>query len=251
MHAKPKPINTFISRKLAVVLSVSTLIVFGGCSGVLNEATIKAPRFYPDGKRVILTYCNHTSPCTLATFDLGRKSLVLHNQDKIDPNDSFTSDAAFSRDGKQMAYIIGKENSDVTQIAIQNIDGSMRQKITTSPGHKRTPSFSPDGKRIIFLAGFSFGKTHRKRVAGFDVFEIDLETGQQKQITNYNMYSASAPYFLPNGKDFIFYAIASRNWDSAGDNNIFILSNQSNQKIEKDKLKPILINGDYSGSPTI
>jgi len=71
------------------------------------------------------------------------------------------------------------------------------------------PTFSPDGRKIIFLRS---GVLRERSMGGemvshWDVYEVELATGKERQLTDYRFYAISRPYYLPNDKGIIFSAV--------------------------------------------
>ncbi len=74
-----------------------------------------------------------------------------------------------------------------------------------------SPPFSPDGKLILFKRSavkrqkpeYSYDQMPPSR---WDIYEIEVETGKERRLTNYEFYRISQPFYLPDGKRFIFSA---------------------------------------------
>lgn len=56
-----------------------------------------------------------------------------------------------SPDGESIAFV--STRGDVSQVFVANADGSEVRQVTTDPAPKSNPSWSPDGRRIVFSAG--------------------------------------------------------------------------------------------------
>jgi Tol biopolymer transport system component len=51
----------------------------------------------------------------------------------------------------RLAFRVGSAGTaDVLQIAVMNADGSGRSVVTAGDGHSSQPSWSPDGRQIVF-----------------------------------------------------------------------------------------------------
>ena len=101
-----------------------------------------------------------------------------------------------SPDGKKIAF---RSYSSVTKgrsdLWIMKSDGSERRRLIAN---KRVgfPSWSPDGKEIIFSASYNEDKS------GF--WKINLVTGQKKQLTSEEYYLFPRLAWTPDGKKIIF-----------------------------------------------
>jgi Tol biopolymer transport system component len=199
---------------------------------------------------------------------------VLHNATKNAIHDS----PSYSRDGKLIAFVAGQDNH--RNIFVMNADGSNVRQLThdynESPKEvgkdvvsmrlNDWPSFSPDGKRVIFVRS---GVKRQKPKhfldpllpSRWDIYEIEIETGKERRLTKYEFFQISRPFYLPDGKRFIFSAemrinapdsesginrkARDRYEDKYDFNAIFIMDGVNNE------LKPILKNGRHSDEPQI
>lgn len=218
----------------------------------------------PDNQKLLFQY---GSPfwSKLGTYDIstGRINLIhvpLENKINYTPY--------FSPDGKEIVFSGARERDYGENIYIMNSDGSGLRQITNNPKGKSnniqyasSPSFSPDGKRIIFL------RSHRERKRAYplggemysdwDIYELDIETAVERRLTNYNFYETSWPYYMADGKRFIFSGEGPYNPTGKGPkdfkeyeeqyqkNSIFIMDGKNNE------LKPAVVNGSHSYRPHV
>jgi Tol biopolymer transport system component len=197
---------------------------------------------------------------------------VLNKSTKNAINDS----PAFSRDGKLITFVAGQDNH--RNIFVMNADGSNVRQLTHDYNENpkevgkdiftirlnESPSFSPDGKRIIFKRS-AVKRLKAKNIydpmlpSRWDIYEIEIETARERRLTNYEFYLISQPFYHPDGKRFIFSAnllinassmesgidrkARDRYWDKYKENTIFIMDGKSNT------LQPVLKNGPHSDEP--
>ncbi|MBI3586001.1 MAG: S9 family peptidase [Ignavibacteriales bacterium] len=133
---------------------------------------------------------------------------------------------AFSKDGKWLAFSAGKEDErQIWTIAVAGIDKDKPVQFTK---HK-TPitwwQFSPDSKKIYFLAPDSVDKANKQRKEKkFDVrvrnedsplvhlWSIDLETKKETRHTSSSDYSVSDVKISDNSKWIGFHGISSNRY---------------------------------------
>lgn len=109
-----------------------------------NEFRSKAIRnavSSPDGKWLVFNAAGH----------LYRKTLPDGQPERLtNTSGELEFEPAFSADGKSVAYI--SWNDETTgSIRIYDVNSNTTRAITNEKGIYRTPSFSPDGKTIVFL----------------------------------------------------------------------------------------------------
>ena len=218
----------------------------------------------PDNKTLLFQY---GSPywSKIATYNITSGNVHVFD---TDGKNKMNYAPYFSRDGEKIVFIGTSERGYAENIYILNADGRGFRQITKnaeikSEGiiHASAPSFSPDGKRIIFL------RSHRTRERAYplrgemycdwDVYEVDIATGAERRLTNYNFYEASWPYYMADGKRFIFTGEGPYNPKGKGPkdfreygdkyqrNFIFIMDGRKND------LKPAFVNGSHSFRPSV
>src|SRR5690606_25146869 len=93
----------------------------------------------PDGRTLVFH----------AVGSLWQKSLPNGKPQRISATDAFDYAPAFSRDGRQLAFV---RYSDAAQSAIivRDLQSGTEKTVTTKPGFFFTPAFSPDGRAIVY-----------------------------------------------------------------------------------------------------
>ena len=186
-------------------------------------------------------------------------------------NRQYAGGPLYSWDGKTIVFTcIEGDNSN---ICVMDADGGNFQQLThdysdgstidTYTGKAKIlkfntgPSFSPDGKRIIFMrAGIkrerSFGRG--EMLSKWDIYEMELETRKIRRLTDHQFYDISRPYYMPDGQRFIFWAMSpgtfsveelKRYQNKYQDNWIFIMDGE-----QKD-LKPAIVHGSWTSQPSV
>ena len=124
--------------------------------------------------------------------------------------------AVFSRDGKKIAWRDGhpitpetKEKysallkEDLTspmkmELFVANADGTNVKQITNFGCASFAPTFTPDGKKILFSSN-----KHNCDGRKFELFLINIDGTGLEQVTNYGGFT-SFPEFSPDGKKLVF-----------------------------------------------
>lgn len=88
----------------------------------------------------------------------------------------------------------GKRGIPMTIYTIQH-DGTGLKQITTDPGTNWAPHPSPDGKHFVYVRVVGQGN--------YEVFLMNIETGQKTQVTNHPKFDGY-PAFSPDGKTISF-----------------------------------------------
>ena len=100
------------------------------------------------------------------------------------------------------------------ELWVMNADGSGQRQITQLGGANFGPSWTPDGKRIIFSSNY-----RQPRSGNFDLFLIGLDGTGLEQVTTHDTFDGF-PMFSPDGKRIIW--ASNRHDAKPGDTNLFI-----------------------------
>jgi len=279
-----------MGKKTKITICTAIIALFFGAMNYMihNSGTKEASRkqesytigdlsFYND--RILYVNCwgglHITDYCRLVSYDpFTKESRIIH------ATNGFQGSPIYSWDGKKIAYANVELKRDASNICVMDADGSNQQQLThdynddakttdTPTGKARRvvynakPSFSRDGKRIIFARA----SMKRQRIRGYgemytawDIFEIDLGTKAIKQLTNYRFYEISRPFYLSDDKRFIFSGTdpampglwAIKEMDLREDykrryqdNTIFIMDGRNNE------LKPAFTYGRWTSQPSV
>lgn len=146
-----------------------------------------APRFSPDGQKVVLSLLQDNGSANLYTMDLRSRSVTrLTNSTAIDTS------ASYSPDGSQIAF--ESDRGGKQQIYVMSAGGSEPNRVSFGDGSYSTPVWSPRGDYIAFTkqsgGQFSIG-----------VMKPD-GSGERILTTGYLM---EGPTWAPNGRVLAFY----------------------------------------------
>jgi Tol biopolymer transport system component len=98
-----------------------------------------------------------------------------------------------SPDGKWLAFNSTEQEEN---LFVMNADGSGMRQITSSHLN-RGPRWSSDGKRIAFFS---------ERSGNWEIWIIDIDTGELRQITNLGGQNVAWPVWSPDGK-YLAYTV--------------------------------------------
>ena len=84
------------------------------------------------------------------------------------------------------------------ELWVANADGSKARQITQFGCASFAPTFTPDGKKILFSSN-----KHKCDSRDFELYLINVDGTGLEQVTNYGGFT-SFPEFSPNGKTLVF-----------------------------------------------
>jgi len=180
----------------------------------------------PDGKRIVFT--------SLKDGDLEIYTMNADGTDvrRLTNTPGYDGGAWWSPDGKQIVYranhptdsaelkayrdLLGQRlvRPSRVELFIMNADGSNQRQITKLGGANFGPSWTPDGKRIVFSSNYK-----NPRGGNFDLYLVDADGGNLEQLTFDEAFDGF-PMFSPDGKKIVW--ASNRNADKPGDTNLFI-----------------------------
>ena len=88
------------------------------------------------------------------------------------------------------------------EIYVMEVDGNNQRRLTNNPNFDISPSWSPDGKRIVFMSNRD-GHVHIHGGPTFEIYVMDADGGNQQNLTN-NPHDDSSPSWSPDGKRIAF-----------------------------------------------
>jgi len=100
------------------------------------------------------------------------------------------------------------------ELWVMNADGTGQRQITNLGGANFGPSWTPDGKRIVFSSNY---KTPRSR--NFEVYLINLDGSGLEQITHHEEFDGF-PMFSPDGRHLVW--ASNRGNSKPGETNLFL-----------------------------
>ena len=179
----------------------------------------------PDGKRLVFT--------SLKDGDLDIYTMNVDGSDvrRLTTTPGYDGGPWWSPDGSKIVYrawhpvdsaLTGYRDllaqrlvrPNRMELWVMNADGSDQRQITRLGGANFGPSWTPDGRRIIFSSN------HRQpRSGNFDLFLVNLDGSGLEQITSDESFDGF-PMFSPDGRSLVW--ASNRRAAVSGETNLFI-----------------------------
>lgn len=180
----------------------------------------------PDGKRIVFT--------SLKDGDLDIYTMNTDGTDvrRLTNTPGYDGGAWWSPDGKTIVYRANHPTDSAelgayrdllaqrlvrpakVELFIMNADGSDQRQITHLGGANFGPSWTPDGKKIIFASNYL-----SPRSGNFDLFLVNPDGTALEQITFDGSFDGF-PMFSPDGTKVVW--ASNRHADKPGETNVFI-----------------------------
>ncbi|MBN9045696.1 MAG: Tol-Pal system protein TolB [Rhizobiales bacterium] len=146
-----------------------------------------APRFSPDGQKVIMSLLRDDGSANIYTMDLrSRTTTRLTDAQAIDTS------AAYSPDGSQITFV--SDRGGRPQIYVMNANGSNQHRISQGDGTYSTAVWSPRGDYIAFT----------KQSQGQFVIGVMKPDGSGERVLS-SGFHVEGPTWAPNGRVLMFF----------------------------------------------
>ena len=87
------------------------------------------------------------------------------------------------------------------EIYVMDADGGNQQNLTNDPNDDWSPSWSPDGERIVFSSNRDGNRDGNRN--NYEIYVMDADGNNQQRLTDNDFYD-SAPSWSPDGKRIVF-----------------------------------------------
>ena len=102
----------------------------------------------------------------------------------------------------QIAFVSDRDGN--WEIYVMDINGNNQQRLTNNRHDDLNPSWSPDGKRIVFFSNRDgHVRNDRPDIPTYEIYVMDADGGNQQNLTN-NSSDDRAPSWSPDGKRIAF-----------------------------------------------
>ena len=110
-------------------------------------------------------------------------------------------DLAFSPDGNLLAGFVKRERGR-NLVLFDVLDRKVARSIEMPVEQQHGPTFSPDGRKVAFSGNLA---------GRFDIFEMDLDSGEIVNLTNDEDYDG-APAYSPDGTSVVYSTVIGDNY---------------------------------------
>ncbi len=185
---------------------------------------IFSPVFSPDGSKILFSGLKD-GMLDLYTIEIKTGFVKRLTHDYFDE-----ASARFSPDGSKIVFASDRMDKpykitiDMMQgnydIFTMNADGSDVTRITSDPYNDMSPSWSPDGEKLVFTSD---------RNGINNLYYVDLKSSKITPLTNL-LTSAATPEWSPDGNRIVFTSFKEGGWD------IYLLKRPLKRKIEDEDM---------------
>jgi Tol biopolymer transport system component len=161
-----------------------------------------SPAWSPDGSTIAFVTDRSPSGIWVVNADGSNVRPLITAPDFL-----ASGEPAWSPDGRSIAFSAGVKdslNNFIGVIEIANADGSHARQLMTNATDIESPSWSPDGTRMLFVAAPDGIGPH--------IYEVNIDGTLQRQLTN---QLDRDPRWSPDGRQITFTNVDTTNFQSS------------------------------------
>lgn len=243
-------------QRIFLFLLILLTSCLNGCGGYDKFDVID---FSADNK---LLYFKRTTASGLV--NVGWVNLKTGKPTLITINDSFdkVSTVSPSRDGMYLVaniYQYSGAGYKKSQIGIIDVSKKTYRFVTSDDSTKSSPSFSLDGKKIVYAKAGIVRDAGATRNTKWDLYEMDVHNASERKLTDFCFYQVSRARYFDNDRKIVYSGegplcakdetIESYDRKYEG-NDIFVFEREAIFPNKSHPLVPAFTNGKYSSNPT-
>ncbi len=147
------------------------------------------PALSPDGSKIAFSYAVGSDYAQIFLVNIDGKGLTQLTSF----TDQVAADPTWSPDGKKIAFAVFRiaKSRQKPDLYVMNADGSNQVKLVEQGA---TPSFSPDGSRLVFTS---------RRDGNFEIYSARADGTDVRRLTNHAAED-SDPAWSPDGSTIVF-----------------------------------------------
>ena len=155
------------------------------------------PDWFPNGQDVVFTGYMEGRPI------IYKLSLSSLGSTKLLSMPGMNTSGAVSPNGQQLAAILDKDG--LPELYAVDLGGGARRRLTRGRAAESSPSWSPDGRRIVYSSEEGSGRPQ--------IYMISASGGTPQRITSGVSSYCTSPAWSPDGKKIAFVAQFGANFD--------------------------------------
>ena len=187
-----------------------------------NPNDDSSPSWSPDGKRIVFSSDRDGNrEGNRENYEIYVMEVDGNNQQRLTDNDFYDRHPSWSPDGKRIAFMSRRDGHFIGEfglsyeIYVMDADGGNEQRLTENRKSDSSPSWSPDGKWIVFSAD------RKGDDVNYEIYVMDADGGNLRRLTN-NRVDDVSPSWSSDGKRIVF----SSNTDGKHENyEIYVMDN--------------------------
>ncbi len=146
-----------------------------------------APRFSPDGQRVVLSLGTPEGNANIFEMDLRTRQTR-----QVTATQAIDTGPSYAPDGRQIAFESDRDGTQ--QLFLMNADGSNQRRLSLGEGRYSTPVWSPRGDYIAFT----------KQLDGRFLIGVIKPDGSGERVLTSGFHN-EGPTWAPNGRVLMFF----------------------------------------------